>query len=63
MTPTSLPTERLINELQSFGVRLVDPKAGVESRRGGAGPSDHKALTIDGMVLVWARADPHAEGA
>ena len=47
-----MPTERLINELQSFGVRLVDPKAGVESRRGGAGPSDHKALTIDGMTVM-----------
>jgi radical SAM protein (TIGR04043 family) len=48
----NLPTERLINELQTFGVRLADPKAGVESRRGGAGPSDHKALTIDGMTLM-----------
>ena len=48
----SLPTERLINELQSFRVRLVDPKAGVESRRGGAGPSDHKALTIDGVTVM-----------
>ena len=38
----SLPTEQLINELQSYGVRLADPKAGSESRRGGAGPSDHK---------------------
>ena len=26
--PTALPTEQLINELQSFGARLVDPKAG-----------------------------------
>ena len=48
----SLSTERLINELQTFGVRLVDPKAGLESRRGGAGPSDHKALTIDGVTLM-----------
>ena len=38
-----MPTALLINELQSFGVRLVDPKAGADSRRGGAGPSDHKA--------------------
>src|ERR1700691_5208083 len=45
-------TEHLINELQSHGVRLVDPKAGVESRRGGAGPSDHKAITIDGMTVM-----------
>ena len=48
----NLPTERLINELQTFGVRLADPKAGVESRRGGAGPSDHKAITIDGMTVM-----------
>ena len=48
----SLPTEQLINELQSYGVRLADPKAGVESRRGGAGPSDHKALTIDGVTVM-----------
>jgi radical SAM protein (TIGR04043 family) len=38
--------------LQSYGVRLVDPKAGHESRRGGAGPSDHKAMTIDGMTVM-----------
>jgi radical SAM protein (TIGR04043 family) len=50
--PKAMPTERLINELQSFGVRLVDPKAGAESRRGGAGPSDHKAMTIDGMTVM-----------
>ncbi|MEP9375150.1 MSMEG_0568 family radical SAM protein [Aquabacter sp. CN5-332] len=49
---TTLPTELLINELQSFGARLVDPSAGAESRRGGAGPSDHKALTIDGMTVM-----------
>jgi radical SAM protein (TIGR04043 family) len=49
---TVLPTEQLINELQSFGTRLVDPKAGHESRRGGAGPSDHKAMTIDGMTVM-----------
>ncbi len=53
MTPMlALPTERLINELQSYGVRLVDPKAGHESRRGGAGPSDHKAMTIDGITVM-----------
>lgn len=52
MSTTPLPTEQLINELQSFGVRLVDPKAGVASRRGGAGPSDHKALTIEGRTVM-----------
>jgi radical SAM protein (TIGR04043 family) len=52
MLPTPLPTERLINELQSYGVRLVDPKVGHESRRGGAGPSDHKAITIHGVTVM-----------
>ena len=33
-------------------MRLVDPKAGAESRRGGAGPSDHKAITVDGMTVM-----------
>ena len=47
-----MPTAQLISELQSCGVRLVDPKAGHESRRGGAGPSDHKAITIDGMTVM-----------
>ena len=50
--PTAIPTEQLINALQSYGVRLVDPKAGTESRRGGAGPSDHKAITVDGMTVM-----------
>jgi radical SAM protein (TIGR04043 family) len=53
MTPTMpLRPQDLINELQSSGVRLVDPSAGAMSRRGGAGPSDHKALTIDGMTVM-----------
>ena len=33
-------------------MRLVDPRAGADSRRGGAGPSDHKAITIDGMTVM-----------
>ncbi len=47
-----MPTEQLINELQSCGVRLVDPRAGIESRRGGAGPSDHKAITVEGVTVM-----------
>lgn len=38
--------------MQSYGVRLVDPRAGADSRRGGAGPSDHKAMTLDGMTVM-----------
>ncbi len=33
-------------------MRLADPKAGLASRRGGAGPSDHKAITLDGMTVM-----------
>src|SRR5258708_36162056 len=51
-TPKPMPTEQLINELQSFGVRLADPKAGGDSRRGGAGPSDHMPMTIDGATVM-----------
>ncbi|MEM7523957.1 MAG: MSMEG_0568 family radical SAM protein [Pseudomonadota bacterium] len=49
---TTLPAERLITELQSLGLRLVDPKAGASSRRGGAGPSDHKAILVDGRPIM-----------
>lgn len=48
-----LPSSRqLMTELQSLGLRLVDPSAGVASRRGGAGPSDHKAVTVDGHTIM-----------
>ncbi|SHJ77576.1 radical SAM protein, MSMEG_0568 family [Paraburkholderia terricola] len=43
---------QLRTELQSAGLRLVDPNAGVASRRGGAGPSDHKAVTVDGVTIM-----------
>ncbi|ADG19547.1 Radical SAM domain protein [Paraburkholderia atlantica] len=42
----------LRTELQSTGLRLVDPNAGAASRRGGAGPSDHKAVTVDGVTIM-----------
>ena len=45
-------TRQLMTELQSFGLRLVDPNAGAASRRGGAGPSDHKAVTVDGHTIM-----------
>lgn len=49
MTPQA---RALITELQSKGLRLLDPSAGLPSRRGGAGPSDHKAVTIDGHTVM-----------
>lgn len=58
----TMPAEHLINALQSHGVRLIDPNAGVESRRGGAGPSDHKAITIGGTtVMIPVHTAPAAE--
>jgi radical SAM protein (TIGR04043 family) len=45
-------TATLIGELQSLGLRLDDVTAGAPSRRGGAGPSDHKAVTIDGQTVM-----------
>lgn len=47
-----LRPEELINELQSSGIRLVDPANSGESRRGGAGPSDHAAMTIEGTTVM-----------
>jgi radical SAM protein (TIGR04043 family) len=53
MNATLQPMNReLMTELQSFGLRLVDPSAGVASRKGGAGPSDHKAVTVDGHTIM-----------
>lgn len=56
---------RLVTELQVHGV--ADPALpGNRGRRGGAGPSDHRALTIDGttvMVPVYntaAKASPYS---
>ncbi|WP_172328427.1 MSMEG_0568 family radical SAM protein [Mangrovicoccus sp. HB161399] len=49
----------LINDLQTRGMRLADPRAGHESRRGGAGPSDHKAVTLgDVTVMVPVHTAP-----
>ena len=55
MTATVMPSSNsatLIGELQSLGLRLDDVAAGAPSRRGGAGPSDHKAVTIDGHTVM-----------
>lgn len=48
----SAQARALVTELQSRGLRLSDPSAGLASRRGGAGPSDHKAITIDGHTVM-----------
>jgi radical SAM protein (TIGR04043 family) len=52
MLTSATPNQQLITELQSLGLRLADPHAGAPSRRGGAGPSDHKAVTVDGHTVM-----------
>lgn len=44
--------QRLITELQSSGLRLREANVGVAGRKGGAGPSDHKAVTVDGTTIM-----------
>ncbi len=55
MATASVPTpaaRALMSELQAQGLRLLDPQAGAASRRGGAGPSDHQAVTVDGHTVM-----------
>ena len=40
---------KLITQLQSQGLKLLDRDTG---RKGGAGPSDHQAVTIDGTTVM-----------
>ncbi len=44
--------QQLITELQTNGLRLVGQDTGVAGRKGGAGPSDHKAVTVDGTTVM-----------
>ncbi len=69
----SAASRALITELQSFGMRLTDDLA-AGGRRGGAGPSDHRAVTIAGQTVMvpihtsparhspFAAATPGADG-
>jgi radical SAM protein (TIGR04043 family) len=43
--------QQLVTELQSHGLKLID-HAGASGRKGGAGPSDHKAVTIAGTTVM-----------
>ena len=51
--PAAMNKQRLLTELQTQGLKLVDPSVGAQGRKGGAGPSDHKAVTVgDTTVMV-----------
>jgi radical SAM protein (TIGR04043 family) len=49
----------LVSELQAYGLRWLDPRGPGLSRVGGAGPSDHKAVTVANhtvMVPIFTHA-------
>jgi radical SAM protein (TIGR04043 family) len=52
--PSALTARKqlLFSELQSHGLRLGDAAAGASSRIGGAGPTDHKAVTLLGATIM-----------
>lgn len=52
MNTTNLSSQRLITELLTQGVNIINPSEQHVSRHGGAGPSDHQAVTIDGMTVM-----------
>ena len=61
--PTLIVSRRqqLIAELQTSGLRLESDASGLPSRRGGAGPSDHRAVTVMGTtVMVPVHNEPAA---
>ncbi|MBD9362334.1 MSMEG_0568 family radical SAM protein [Methylomonas fluvii] len=51
-TQTNVGLAELIADLQSLGLRLEDSEVGVTGRRGGAGPSDHKAVNLAGRTVM-----------
>jgi len=46
------PSNQLITELQTRGLRMQGVAGDHLSRRGGAGPSDHQAITVDGTTVM-----------
>ncbi|WP_204150754.1 MSMEG_0568 family radical SAM protein [Leptolyngbya sp. CCY15150] len=44
--------QQLLVELQSKGLQLAEQTSGAAGRKGGAGPSDHKAIVVDGTTVM-----------
>ncbi|MEO0796109.1 MAG: MSMEG_0568 family radical SAM protein [Verrucomicrobiota bacterium] len=44
--------QRLLSDLQSYGMRLETPGADRMTRQGGAGPTDHRAITFLGTTIM-----------
>ncbi|MGB3672128.1 MAG: MSMEG_0568 family radical SAM protein [Phormidesmis sp.] len=54
--------QQIITELQSEGLKLIADGTGAAGRKGGAGPSDHKAVTIgETTVMVPVYTDGAAQ--
>ena len=55
-------SQQVITELQTKGLNLVSDATGASGRKGGAGPSDHKAVTIgETTVMVPVYTDGAAQ--
>lgn len=55
--------QRLITELQSQGLRVTHTTSSRAGRKGGAGPSDHRAITVAGttvMVPIYTSTASHS---
>lgn len=52
MSQATKISQNLITEIQTKGVRIVDPGHRQTSRRGGAGPSDLQAITLDDVTVM-----------
>lgn len=52
MTQLMMKQSQFLTELQTKGLRLKSADQAHVSRRGGAGPSDHQAITVDGTTLM-----------
>ncbi|MEO1634356.1 MAG: MSMEG_0568 family radical SAM protein [Cyanobacteria bacterium J06631_9] len=44
--------QQVITELQSKGLKLIGESLGASGRKGGAGPSDHKAITVGNTTVM-----------
>ena len=45
-------TQQLITEIQAHGLKWVEPNQGAAGRKGGAGPSDHTAITLGETTVM-----------
>ena len=52
LLPPSPDPRSTLTELQALGARWIGPAGAGLSRVGGAGPSDHKAIVLDGQTVM-----------